>query len=89
MLKDLYHGKINPSERIPRPEPTEMTQEWMRLSELKVDTERICIANSERTKVASETIEGIFRNWGKVIAVGDATPVSLPGASSATKKIEG
>ena len=33
MLKDLYHGKINPSERIPRPEPTEMTQEWMRLSE--------------------------------------------------------
>lgn len=59
------------------------------IEQLKVDTERICIANSERTKVASETIEGIFRNWGKVIAVGDATPVPLPGASSATKKIEG
>ena len=31
-LKVLYHGKINPSERIPRPEPTEMSQEWLWLS---------------------------------------------------------
>lgn len=33
MLKELYHGKINPSERIPRPEPTNMSREWIRLSE--------------------------------------------------------
>ena len=33
MLKELYHGKINPSERIPRPEPTDMSREWIRLSE--------------------------------------------------------
>lgn len=33
MLKELYNGKINPSERIPRPEPSEMSREWLRLSE--------------------------------------------------------
>lgn len=33
MLKELYQGKINPSERIPRPEPTDMSREWIRLSE--------------------------------------------------------
>lgn len=33
MLKELYHGKVNPLERIPRPEPTEMSREWIRLSE--------------------------------------------------------
>ena len=33
MLKELYHGKINPSEQILRPELTEMSQEWLRLSE--------------------------------------------------------
>jgi len=59
------------------------------IEQLKVDTKRICIENSERTKAASATIEGIIRNWGKVIAIGDATPVSLPGASNDTKKIEG
>ena len=33
MLKELYHGKINRSEKRIRHEIIEMNQEWLRLSE--------------------------------------------------------
>lgn len=32
MLKELYHGKINPLERSIRSTITELNQEWIRLS---------------------------------------------------------
>ncbi len=31
MLKELYHGKINPSEQNIQPTITELCQEWLRL----------------------------------------------------------
>ena len=33
MIEDLYHGKINPSEQCAITAPTELSEEWKRLSE--------------------------------------------------------
>lgn len=55
------------------------------IHQLKTDTERIAIANSERTKRADQTIEQIFRDWGKTI--GMSTDTVIPSFSEGDSTI--